>query len=236
MLIVIIGTLINAAAVLLGGGIGLLVKGRIPAKFANNIIRAIALCVCIIGIEKAVKGDLMLLVVSLALGAFIGELFHIEDGLNNLGQWLQKKLSRQEGNSTFSEGFITATLLFCVGAMAVVGSIESGLGNDRNTIITKSIMDGITSTILASSLGLGVLFSAAAILVYQGSIEFFAGYLQNVLTDALITQISATGGVMIFGIGLNMILNAKIRVANLLPSLLVAAGHYYLCHSLRIWG
>ena len=249
MSISITGALVNAAAIVLGSVIGLLLKGRIPKHLADSIIRVIALCVCVVGISGAIKGDTMLLVVSLALGAFIGELLRIEGGINKLGQWLQQKLSRKEENSTFSEGFVTATLLFCVGAMAIVGSIESGLGNDRSIIFTKSIMDGVTSVMLASTLGLGVLFSAAAILVYQGSIELSAGYLQNVLivsvcdfctvcdvcgdslrtkTHPLITQISAVGGVMIFGIGLNMVLNAKIRVANLLPGLLVAVGYYYL--------
>ena len=228
MSICIIGTLINAAAVLWGGSIGLLLKGRVPGKFAENIIRAVGLCVCIIGIGKAVEGDLMLLVVSLALGAFAGELLHIEDGLNWLGQWMQTKLSREGENSTFAEGFVAATLLFCVGVMAVLGSIESGLGIDRSTIYTKSILDGVSSMVLASSLGFGVLFSAVVILFYQGSIEIFAGYLQNILTTAVLTQISAVGGVMILGIGLNMTLNAKIKVANLLPGLLFAAGYYCL--------
>jgi len=223
----IIGTLINAGAVLLGGAVGLLFKGKIPAAFSESIIRAIGLCVCIIGINGAVKGDMMLLVVSLALGAFIGEFLRIEQGLNKLGSWLQKSLSKEDDNSTFAEGFVAATLLFCVGAMAVIGSIESGLGNDRSIIMTKSILDGITAMVLASSLGLGVLFSAAAILIYQGSIEFFAGTLQGVLSEALILQISAVGSVMILAIGLNMLLNAKIKVANLLPGLVVAAGYFY---------
>ena len=212
----------------LGGGIGLLLKGKIPTKFAESIARTIGLCVCIIGISGAIKGDFMLMVVSLALGTFAGELLRIEDGLNKLGQWMQKKLSRQSGNSDFAEGFVGATLLFCVGAMAILGSLESGLGNDRSIIYTKSILDGITSMVLASTFGLGVLFSAAAIFVYQGSIEVFAGSMQSVLTDALIKQISAVGGVMILGIGLNMTVNAKIKVANLLPGLLFAVGYYYL--------
>ena len=228
MSVCIIGTLINVAAVLSGGTIGLLLHGKIPAKLAENIARAIGLCVCIIGITSAIKGDLMLLVVSLALGAFAGELVRIEDGLNKFGLWIQAMLSREEENSTFAEGFVVATLLFCVGAMAVIGSIESGLGNDRSIIFTKSILDGVTAMVLASSLGLGVLFSAGVILLYQGSIEFFAGYLQNLLADALITQISAVGGVMVLGIGFNMALNAKIKAANLLPGLLFAAGYYYL--------
>ena len=226
MSICILGTFINAAAVLLGGGIGLLLKGRIPGKFAENIARAIGLCVCVIGITGAIKGDMMLLVVSLALGALTGELLRIEDGLNQLGLWMQRALSRKEGNSTFAEGFVAATLLFCVGAMAILGSIESGLGHDRSIIYTKSILDGVSAMVLASSLGLGVLFSAGAILLYQGSIEIFAGSMQAILTEALVTQISATGGVMIFAIGLNMALNAKIKVANLLPGLLFAAGYF----------
>ena len=224
MFICILGTLVNAAAVLLGGSIGLLLKGRIPGKFAENITRAIGLCVCIIGITGAIKGNPMLLVVSLALGAFAGELLRIEDGLNKLGLWLQKTLSSQEDTSTFAEGFVVATLLFCVGAMAILGPIESGLGHDRSTIYTKSILDGVSAMVLASSLGLGVLLSAAVILIYQGSIEFFAGHVQSLLSDALITQFSAVGSVMILGIGLNMALNANIKVANLLPGLLFAAG------------
>ena len=228
MSISITGTLINAAAILAGGMIGLLLKGGIPARFAENIARTIGLCACIIGIGRALEGDIMLLVVSLTLGTFTGELLRIEDGLNNLGVWMQKKLSRSDENSSFAEGFVAATLLFCVGAMAVIGSIDSGLKNDRSLICTKSILDGVSSMVLASSFGLGVLFSAVAVFLYQGTIESFAGSLQSVLTDGLITQISAAGSVMILGIGLNMALNAKIRVANLLPGLLYAAGYHYL--------
>lgn len=228
MEISIIGTLINVAAVLIGGGVGLLLKGGIPKNISESIIRAIGLCVCIIGISGAIKGDAMLLVVSLAFGSVTGELLRIEDGLNRLGEMLQKKLVRKGDNSDFAEGFVTATLLFCVGAMAILGSIESGLNGDRNTIMTKSILDGVSAMVLASTFGFGVLFSAAVILVYQGSIELFAGYLQNVLTEELTAQISATGSVMILGIGLNMVLAAKIKVANLLPGLVFAAGYYYL--------
>ena len=224
----VLGALINAGAVLLGGGIGLLCKGKIPAAFSDNIIRAIGLCVCIIGAAGAIKGDLMLLVVSLALGAIIGELLRIDAGLNQIGLWVQKSFSRKDENSTFAEGFVSATLLFCVGAMAIIGSIESGLGNGYSIIITKSTLDGLCAMFLASALGAGVLFSAAAILLYQGSIEMFAGHLQGVLSEELITQISATGCVMIFAIGLNLVLDAKIKVANLLPGLAVAVGYYYV--------
>ena len=213
---------------LFGGGVGLLLKGKVPQRFSENIIRAIGLCVIVIGVSGALKGDAKLLIVSLALGALTGELLNIEGGLNRLGKWLQKKLSRSDKNASFSEGFVAATLLFCVGAMSIVGSIDSGLMGDRSIILSKSILDGVSAMVLASTYGFGVLLSAAVIIVYQGSIEFFAGYLQNVLTDPLITQISAAGSVMILAIGLNMALHTKLKVANLLPGLVFAAGYYYL--------
>jgi len=225
---IIAGALINAAAILVGGSIGLLFKGRIPDKISASITRAIGLCICIIGISGALNGDIMLLVVSLVLGAISGELLAIDEKLTNLGNFLQKKLTRNKSESKFAEGFVTATLLFCVGAMAVVGSIEGGLRNDYGVIVTKSILDATASMIFASYLGVGVLFSAFSVLIYQGTIEFFAGFLQNVLTTSLITQISAAGGVMILALGVNMVVETKIKVANLLPGLVFAAGYYFL--------
>ena len=193
-----------------------------------NIIRVIGLCVTIIGVSGALSGDIMLLVISLTLGAFMGELINIDKRLNDFGLYIQNKFNLGGENSDFARGFVTATLLFCVGAMAIVGSIESGIRGDRSIVFTKSILDAVTSIILASSLGFGVLASAVVILIYQGSIEFFASFLQYVLTDTLITQISAVGSVMILGIGLNMALKAEIKIANLLPGLLFAVGYYYL--------
>ena len=226
--IIITGALINAAAILLGGAIGLLFKGKIPKKISGGITRVLGLCVCIIGISGAVNGDMMLLVVSLLMGAITGEFIDIDKRMNNLGLYLQSKLSPKDTESRFAEGFVTTSLLFCVGAMAVVGSIESGLTNDYSTIVTKSILDGVASMVFASYLGFGVLFSALPVLVYQGSIEFFAGYLADVLTGSLVTQISAAGGLMIMALGFNMALDAKIKVANLLPGLLFAAAYYGL--------
>jgi len=168
----------------------------------------------------------MLMVVAMLLGALSGELIDIDARLNTLGLFLQKKLTKEDSASKFSEGFVTATLLFCVGAMAVVGSIESGLKGDHSIIITKSIIDGVAAMVFASYLGLGVLFSALSVFVYQGIIEFFAGFLQNILTASLIDQVSAVGGLMILALGLNMTAGAKIKVANLLPGLLFAVGYY----------
>ncbi|MCL2747025.1 MAG: DUF554 domain-containing protein [Oscillospiraceae bacterium] len=222
------GTLVNMASILVGGGLGLLFRGKIPPKMSEGITKALGLCVCVIGVSGALQGDTMLLVSSLALGALTGELLHIDAGLNRFGDWLQKKFSRSDKKSTFSEGFVTTTLLFCVGAMAIVGSIDSGLRGDRSIIFTKSILDGFSAMLFASTLGYGVLFSAVTVLVYQGSIEIFAGALQNILTPALVTQISAAGSVMILGIGLIMTVNIRLKVANLLPGLLFAVAYYYL--------
>ena len=227
IIIRVTGAIINAAAIIAGGVLGLIFKGKISEKISETVTRAIGLCICVIGLSGALGGDIMLLVASLVLGSLTGELLDIDGRLNKLGAFLQKKLSR-DSNSSFAEGFVTATLLFCVGAMAVVGSIESGLSNDQSVIITKSILDGTTSMVFASSLGLGVLFSFAPVFIYQGLIEFFAGFLQNLLTHELITQISAAGSVMILGIGLNMTAKTKIKVANLLPGLIFAAGYYYV--------
>ncbi|MCL2055034.1 MAG: DUF554 domain-containing protein [Oscillospiraceae bacterium] len=224
----ITGALMNAAAVLIGGGAGLLFKGKCPKKITEGITRAIGLCVCIIGISGGLKGDFILLTVSLALGALAGELLDIDGALNKAALVLQKRISGGDEASSFAEGFTAASLLFCVGAMSVIGSIESGLNNDQSIILTKSVIDCVSAMVLASSLGVGVLFSAVVILIYQGGIELFAGYLQNLLTDGLITQLSAAGGVMILAIGLNMSLNAKIKAANLLPGLLAAMGYYFI--------
>jgi len=227
------GALVNAVAVIIGGGLGLLLKGRIPKRILDNTLRAIGLCVVIIGISGALEGDFMLLVISLALGTLTGECIDIDGGLNRFGKWLQRKIIRkstenENSQSAFAEGFIAAVLLFCVGAMAIVGSIEIGIQKNYNIIFTKSILDAVSAMVLASLLGFGVLFSAIVVFLYQGGIEFFAGYMQNIMTDALIMQVSAAGSVMILAIGLNMVFNANLKVANMLPGLLFAVGYYYI--------
>jgi len=226
----ITGALINALAILAGGGIGLLLRGRISERYSQSLMRVLGLCVAVIGIAAAVGGDIMLLVVALALGTFFGEFLRIEDGLNRFGLWVQDKLKQDGEGSTFAQGFVTASLLFCVGAMAIVGSIDSGLRDDQSIIITKSIIDAVAAMMFASSLGVGVLFSALAVFVYQGTIEIFAGFFQDVFTDTLITQISAAGGIMILGLGANMALDMqnRIKIANLLPGLVFAVVYYYV--------
>jgi uncharacterized membrane protein YqgA involved in biofilm formation len=222
-----VGTLANAATVLVGGLVGLLFRGRLPEAAAKSLEKALGLCVCVIGISGALQGDAMLLVVSLALGTLAGEALGIDRGLNRLGETLQRALAKG-GGSGIAQGFVDATLLFCVGTMSIVGSFESGLRGDHSIILTKAVLDGVSAVVLTSTLGAGVLLSAAVILLYQGGLVLFAGALQGVLTPALVTQFSAAGGVMILGIGCNMALGARCRVANMLPGLLVAVGYYYL--------
>ena len=222
----VIGAIINAAAIIAGSWAGLAVKGRVNDKFSEGVMKALGLCICVIGINGGLGGDMMLLVTSIAIGTFVGELIKIDAHLNNFGMWVQNKLKKPGENSTFAQGFVTSSLLFCVGAMAIVGSIDSGLRDDQSIIITKSIIDGIASVFLASTLGVGVLFSAFMVLIYQGTIEIFAAGLQDVFTDGMIAQISAVGGIMILGLGVNMALEGKIKVANLLPAFVVAVLYY----------
>jgi len=222
----VLGATINAISIIIGGSIGLLLRGRIKEESSKNLMRILGLCVIVFGIKDALPGNVTLLVVALALGTFVGELLRIDYGLNKFGNWVQTKLTKDE-NSTFAEGFVTATLLFCVGAFAIVGSMNSGFGN-REMIFTKSAIDFVASMMLASGLGAGVLLSALPIFVYQGIIELSAGFFYGALSDMLITQIAAAGGVMVLGIGINMVLNSKIKIANFLPGFLFAIAYYWL--------
>ena len=205
---------------------GLLLYGRVKKEKFDNITRALGLCVCVIGISGAIKGDAMLLIVSLAVGTLAGELINIDGALNKFGEFLQSKFAKKAEDNKFAEGFLSASLLFCVGAMSIVGSISAGLSQDYSVIFTKSILDGVSAIIFASTFGVGVLFSAAVILLYQGSIELFAGVLEPFLSDALVLQLSAAGSVMIFALGINMVLKSKLKTANMLPGLAVAVVYY----------
>jgi len=223
---------------LAGGSIGLLAKGKIPEDFSKGIFRAMGLCVIVIGVAGAltivageVTGNLILIMAAVTLGALAGTLARFDAGINRFGAFLQKKLTKNEENNGFAEGFVTASLLFCVGAMSIIGPIESGMSGELpKLLIIKSILDGVTALFFASRFGIGVLFAAAPVLIYQGAIELTASLIPvsvDVTTD-VIAQVSAVGSVLILAIGLNMTLDAKIKTANLLPALLFAVGFYYL--------
>ena len=215
----IFGAAVNAFAIILGALIGLLFKRGIPERIGNTLSKGLALCVLMIGIQGIMKGENTLVtILSVVLGGLIGEIIDIDRGMQSLGEWVQKKVNK-DGGSSVAEGFVTASLLFVVGAMAVVGSLQSGLARDHSTVFAKSILDGVSSVIFASTLGFGVLLSAIPVFVYQGGITLLAGLLSPLLSDIVIAEMTAAGSVLIIGLSLNMLGLTKIKVANYLPAI-----------------
>ncbi len=214
-----IGALVPTLAAVVGGLLGSLLKKGIPERFADLVQKGLALCVLYIGIKGSLVGtNTLVTILSLVLGAILGELLNIDGGIERLGAWAQSKLSRK-GTSRLGEGFVTASLLFCVGSMAVVGSLQSGLTGNHETIFTKSLLDFVSAIILASSLGLGVCLSGAFVLVYQGAIVLLARWAAPVLSDGTVAEMSCAGSLLIIALGLNMLGVTKLKVANLLPAM-----------------
>ncbi len=227
-----LGTIVNCAAVIVGSAIGILIKGGLPKRFEDTIFSAVGLAVMFIGLGGALSGLMtvsdgalgtqytMLMVLSLVLGAILGELLDIETRLDRLGERIKTKMPKKLAGNTFVEGFVTASMLFCVGAMAIVGSLEDGLNGDHSILFAKSMLDGISSILFAASLGFGVAVSALPLLVYQGGITLLAQFVKPYMTEVLIGQMSCVGSILIFAIGFNMIFGKKIKVGNLLPAII----------------
>lgn len=230
------GTIINTLTVLGGSLVGLAIQAitrrsakdvsanGIGGRLQTIIMQGLALCVLYIGFSGSLKGqNTLVAIISIALGAAIGELLDLDRRMHTLGDWVQAKASHlihtQEGAPSIADGFVTASLLFCVGAMAIVGSLENGLTGNYDTLKAKSVLDGISAIVFASSLGVGVSFSAVAILVYQGLISLAAGLLSPLLSEAVIAEMSCVGSLLIFGLGLNMLNITKIKVMNLVPAI-----------------
>lgn len=217
------GTLVNAGAIIVGTALGVVLKNGIPKKVQDMIFLAVGVAVMFIGILGVVnnEGNSMLLVLSLVIGGVIGELLKLEDRMEVLGEKIKKRFIKENaaGSATFVEGFVSASILFCVGAMAIVGSLNDGMLHDPSMLYTKAILDGITSIILAASLGIGVGFSAIPILIYQGLLTVLASILSGFFTDELIRNMSFVGNVVIFCIGLNFLFPKKIKTGNLAPAL-----------------
>ncbi len=221
---VLLGTIVNGITIILGTVIGKFLS-KIPDRMKNTVIHGIGLAVTVLGIQMALKTEQFLFVIlSLVLGAVIGEWIDLDDKLNKCGQWLEKKMGKI-GSGQISQGFVTATLIFVIGAMAVLGALDSGIKNDHDILITKAIIDGFTALILTTTLGIGVIFSFIPVVLYQGTIALLAAKIVALvpesLLDQMIVELTATGGVMIMAIGLNLAGITKIRVANLLPGILV---------------
>lgn len=225
-----LGVLVNTMTVLVGSAVGLLLKKGIPDRVAKAVMTAIGLCTIYIGIDGALAGsNTIVLIVSMVFGTIVGTLINIDGGINRLGNFLQNKFKKADGRTSIAEGFMTGSLLFCVGAMTIVGSLNAGLSGDNELLFTKSVLDLISSCMLASSLGIGVMFAAAFVFVFQGGIVLLSGLLQNLVTNPeLIAEITCAGSVMIIGLGLNLLGITKIKVANLLPAMLFVPLFYKL--------
>lgn len=216
------GTLVNAAAVVAGSLAGILAKRGVPERYRRTLMQGLGLSVGVIGLQMALRTqNILLVIISIAVGGIIGEAIDIDRFLNRIGNWLTDKIGSQYGN--VGQGFVTASLVYCVGAMAVVGSIQDGLTGDASTLYAKSLLDGIAAVIFASTLGIGVILSSISILIYQGAITLLAVVFSSVMTDTVISELTAVGGVLIIGISLLMLEIKIIKVANLLPAIPLAA-------------
>lgn len=218
-----LGVLVNTLTVLVGGTIGLLCRRGIPKRLTDAVMIGLGLCTLYIGIDGALEGEnTLVLIASMVLGAIAGTLLDIDGAINRLGMWVESRFKKGERN-TVAQGFVTASLLFCVGSMTVVGSLEAGISGDNSMLFTKAALDFCSSAMLAASLGIGVLCSAAFVLIFQGALVLLAGFLAPLLVNpSLLAEMTCAGSLLIAGIGLNLIGVTKLKVANYLPAILFA--------------
>ncbi|MDR7522379.1 MAG: DUF554 domain-containing protein [Armatimonadota bacterium] len=217
------GTIVNTVAVLAGGSAGLLLRRRIPDRIRETVMMGIGLATLLIGMQMALQTQNVLgVIVSLVAGGVIGEALHIEDGIEILSRWAERRVGAAGETQTGAAAFVTSSLLFCVGPMAVLGAIQDGLGQPPVLLYTKSMLDGISAVAIGAALGAGVLLSAVTVFVYQGAMTLAAGALQGGLSPAMTRELTATGGVLIVGLGLGILQIRRIRVGNLVPALVVS--------------
>ena len=225
--LLVLGTIANVAAIIIGGVAGTLIKGGLPSKIAATVIKGLALTVFLVGAANALKvNNLLLVMLSMAIGGIVGESLDIDQRLKNLGDAVERRCKGRGGK--ISDGFVTGTLLYCVGAMAIVGSLESGLSGNHQILYAKSVLDGIVSLIFASTLGIGIALSAFSVLLYQGSITLAASSLQPLLAETIKADTSAIGGLLIIGMSLNMLEMNNIKVANLLPAIFIPVIYQWI--------
>lgn len=218
------GAVVNAIVIIIAGGIGLFLNKGIPQDTSKAVMSGIGLTVAVMGIQGALtSNNQILLIVSIVVGAIIGESLKLEQRTNRVIEKLERKYSspKEDGTPSLTEGFIAATSIFCVGSMVIIGSLESGLLGDNTTLYTKSLIDGITALFLASSLGKGVLLSAIPILIIEGGLILFANMLQPILTAGVVTEIVATGSVLLIGLGLNIMNVTDLKILNYMPAMLI---------------
>ncbi len=224
-----IGVFVNFATVLLGSTIGLIFKKGISKRFTDSVMIGIGLCTVCIGVSGMLKGEnILVAIISMVLGAIFGTWIDFDKRINRVGDFIQSKFKRKDEKVSIAEGFVTASLLFCIGAMTIVGSLESGLKGDNSMIFTKSLLDFFSSTMLAASLGIGVVFSCVFVLIFQGGLVLLSGLLAPILNDAAIAELTCVGSLMILALGLNLIGITKIKVANFFPALVFAPIFCYV--------
>ena len=223
-----LGTIVNILDIIVGRRLGVVFRGGIPKKYQVTIMQAISLAVILIGLKMAFKTDAILLVIfSLVIGSIFGEFLKIENRLESLGKQLENRFSKA-GNGGIAKGFVVASLVYCVGSMAIVGSMESGLTGNHQTLFAKSALDGLSSIIFASIFGIGVLFSSISVFVYQGFITLTASLMKPFLVPPVINQMSGVGGLLIMAIGFNLLEIQKIKVGNMLPAIFMPLIYYML--------
>ncbi|KRF30193.1 DUF554 domain-containing protein [Paenibacillus sp. Soil787] len=236
------GTIVNAIAIMIGGLLGMMLP-RISEGIKSTVMQGLGLAITVLGITMALKSNqIVLVIMSVVIGGIIGELLRIEHRLGQLGDWLQallRKDSSAHPTSSISEGFVTCTLVYCIGAMAILGPLDGGLRHNHDILYTKSLLDGFLSIIFASTLGIGVIFSAVSVFLMQGVIALAATLIAMAFSqaslDAMIVQITAVGGVLVIGVGLNILQIKKMNVANMLPALVIAAAAVPLQHYFTVW-
>lgn len=224
---------VNMALVLVGSAVGLLLKNRFSERMGQAVMKGLGLCTMGIGMSSLLGGkDILCTIICVALGTILGEWLNIEKGMDDLGELLRRKLIKGEGNSRFVEGFVNATVLYCVGAMSINGAIAAGINGDYSILISKSVMDMVSSITFAAAMGIGVPFAVIPILLYEGGLTLLAGVVGPYLSAAVITEMSAVGGAIIVGIGLNLLEASKegIRVSNMLPAIFLPIAYVPLAN------
>lgn len=233
-----IGTIVNVVAVFAGCMLGLFCKSLINDRLREGVMSALGLAVFTIGVSGVVTNSIftegstlsseytLIMILSLAIGTLFGTLIDIEKRLDDLGMFFQKKFTKNDSNSTFAQGFVSASLLFCVGSMAIVGSLNDGISHDPNILYAKSILDGIMAIVFASTLGIGTAMSCVSLIVYQGGITLCASLVAPLLTDTVIAQMGFVGNILIMAIGLNFVYKPKFKVGNMLPSVFIPVIYY----------
>ncbi|WP_121641113.1 DUF554 domain-containing protein [Virgibacillus sp. Bac330] len=224
------GTIINGILIIIGSLLGL-VFTKIPDRYKETVMQGIGLAVILIGLQMAfVTEQIIVVLLSLLMGAVLGEWLRLEDRLNQLGKWVGNQLGSKEDDTRVSQGFVTASLIFVIGAMAIIGALDSGLRGDHEVLITKGILDGFVSLVLTTTLGFGVILSVIPVLLYQGSIALLATQIEGIIPkaylDGFITEVTAVGGLLIVAIGLNLLNITSIRIGNLLPAVIMVGFVY----------